>query len=137
MGVGVFTKREKILVGWTGFSKIALKGVRTPDIQLRKWYELACRFEAPVIQNLLELHRRFFSILHPQVDEPTNVHKPIGGIASRPRTQLVRSARLQASDTRRRVPPPQFGERPNDRHADRANTPVLAMLLFPSSHALL
>src|SRR5258708_20171317 len=115
MGVGVFTKREKILVGWTGFSKIALKGVRTPDIQLRKWYELACRFEAPVIQNLLELHRRFFSILHPQVDEPTNVHKPIGGISFQPCTQLVRSALLQAGYTRRRVPPLLFGALSRDR----------------------
>src|SRR5260370_20763152 len=112
VGVGVFPKRKKILVGCARFPNISYKGIGTRDIQLRKRYELARRFETPVIQNLLELRSGFFSVLHPQVDESTDVHKPIGGLAPRPDTQLIRAARLPPRHTPPPVPPPQFAGPP-------------------------
>src|SRR5215470_1661943 len=74
VGIGVFPKREKILIRCAGLSGLALQRVRAAQRKTRKRSDGLIENDSSMVEDFLEFRRGFTSLMGSQMSLPTHIH---------------------------------------------------------------
>ena len=73
VGIGIFPKREEILIRGAGFGGIAVHGISSADLKMRECADARVEHKPTMVEDFLEFGRSLAALMRSEIGEAANV----------------------------------------------------------------